>query len=117
MFGDENKESRRTTMSNDDVHKVLPLKPLNSVSNTTTDTITLKDMALRLRRAKRSLFLSAVSRDRPVSPAESLRTIMTHLSSSSSSDFMMSSTISMDGDDDDDDDGSTAMSYTDGIQD
>jgi hypothetical protein len=29
----------------------------------------------------------------------------------------MSSTISMDGDDDDDDDGSTAMSYTDGIQD
>ena len=104
MFADENfEESRVATMRSDD-EKVL--KPRNSVPYT-TDTITLKDMALRLRRAKRSLFLSAVSQDRPVSPSESLRTIMTHLSSS---EFMMSSSASMD-------DGSSIMGGTDGGQD
>ena len=101
MFGNEHEESRVTTLRNDD-EKVF--KPMNSTSYTnSTDTITLKDMALRLRRAKRSLFLSAVSRDHPVAPSESLRTILTHLSSS---EFMMSSSSSMD-------DGST----TDGRQD
>ena len=103
MFGKENEESRVTLMHKDD-EKVL--KPMNFTSYT-TDTLTLKDMALRLRRAKRSLLLSAVSRDRPVSPSESLRTIMTHLSSS---EFMMSSSLSMD-------DGSTTMSVTDARQD
>ena len=89
MFDQEMEKARVTSMgTNDD--KVI--KPMNS-SLPTTDTVTLKDMALRLRRAKRSLFLSAVSTNRPVSPSESLRTIMTHLSSS---EFMMSSSISMD---------------------
>jgi hypothetical protein len=103
MFGKENEETRVATMQIDD-EKVL--KPMNSTSYT-TDTITLKDMALRLRRAKRSLLLSSVSRDRPVSPSESLRTILTHLSSS---EFMMSSSMSMD-------DGSTTMSVSDERQD
>lgn len=89
MFSKDNEVS--TAMCNDDAKL---LNPVNSTSYT-TDTITLKDMALRLRRAKRSLLLSAVSMDRPVSPSESLRTIMNHLSSS---EFIMgSSSASMDG--------------------
>ena len=100
MFVQDIEDSRETSMQKID-EKVL--KPKNSTLPT-TDTITLKDMALRLRRAKRSLFLSAVSKNRPVSPSESLRTIMTHLSTS---EFMMSSSASMD-------DGSDAMSSLDG---
>jgi hypothetical protein len=93
MFSKDNEASRETTaMCNDDAKL---LNPVNSTTSYTTDTITLKDMALRLRRAKRSLLLSAVSMDRPVSPSESLRTIMNHLSSS---EFIMgSSSASMDG--------------------
>ena len=90
MFSKDNEVS--TAMCNDDTKL---LNPVNSTTSYTTDTITLKDMALRLRRAKRSLLLSAVSMDRPVSPSESLRTIMNHLSSS---EFIMgSSSASMDG--------------------
>lgn len=89
MFSKDNEVS--TAMCNDGAKL---LNPVDSTSYT-TDTITLKDMALRLRRAKRSLLLSAVSMDRPVSPSESLRTIMNHLSSS---EFIMgSSSASMDG--------------------
>jgi hypothetical protein len=44
------------------------------------ETRTLKAIALRLRRAKRSLLLSAASTDGPISPQESLRTVVMHLS-------------------------------------
>jgi hypothetical protein len=46
----------------------------------TAKVLSLKDLALRLRRAKRSLLLSAASTEQPVSPAESFRTIAFHLS-------------------------------------
>lgn len=44
------------------------------------ETRALKAIALRLRRAKRSLLLSAASTDSPISPQESLRTVVMHLS-------------------------------------
>jgi hypothetical protein len=46
----------------------------------TAKVLSLKDLALRLRRVKRSLLLSAASPEQPVSPAESFQTIAFHLS-------------------------------------
>jgi hypothetical protein len=45
-----------------------------------SETVALKDIVLRLRRAKRSLLLSAASSSCPISPVESFRTIVSHLS-------------------------------------
>lgn len=61
----------------------------------------LKEIALRLRRAKRSLLLSAASTDSPISPLESLRAVLMHLSDVADNvNFMISeaeSKVSCDG--------------------
>jgi hypothetical protein len=85
--------------SDDDDNNYKTNDEKTRMTTTTNDTMTLKEMAVQLRRAKRRLFLSAVTQDTPPLSSESFRILLlTQLSlqASSSSSFSSSSSTSTD---------------------